>query len=75
MAGIVVALPFQVRRDDRVKSLLDAALAAFAPIPNPHTLSIWRGGHELEDGHTLAQSGVKPNDKLLLRPSKVKGGR
>lgn len=65
---------FMVRRDELVKTLLDAALAAFAPIPNPHTLSIWKGGEELQDGHTLGQSGVKPHDKLLLRPSKVKGG-
>jgi hypothetical protein len=70
-----VEKPFTVRRNEQVKRLLDAALAAFAPLPNPHTLSIWKGGEELSDGATIGQSGVMPRDKLLLRPSKVKGGR
>jgi hypothetical protein len=69
-----VPKPFEVRHDELVKTLLDKALVAFAPIPNPHTLSLYRGADELEDGKTLEQSGVKPRDKLLLRPSKVKGG-
>jgi hypothetical protein len=69
-----VPKPFEVRHDELVKILLDKALAAFAPIPNPHTLSLYKGAEELKDGETLEQSGVKPHDKLLLRPSKVKGG-
>ena len=28
----------------------------------------------LADGQTLKEAGVKPDDQLLLRPSKVKGG-
>ena len=70
-----MAKPFEVRHDELVKTLLDKALAAFAPIPNPHTLSLYKGADELEDGKTLEQSGVKRRDKLLLRPSKVKGGK
>lgn len=70
-----VPKPFEVRHEELVKTLLSAALAAFAPLPNPHTLSIWKGGDELKDDDTLRQSGVKRHDKLLLRPSKVKGGR
>jgi hypothetical protein len=69
-----VAKPFEVRHDELVKTVLEKALAAFGPIPNPHTLSLYKGADELEDGKTLEQSGVKPRDKLLLRPSKVKGG-
>lgn len=69
-----VPKPFEVRHDELVKTLLDKALAAFAPLPNPHTLSLYKGADELEDAKTLEQSGVKPHDKLLLRPSKVKGG-
>ena len=69
-----VIKPFEVRHDELVKTLLDKALAAFGPIPNPHTLALYSGADELEDGQTLEQSGVKPHDKLLLRPSKVKGG-
>jgi hypothetical protein len=69
-----VPKPFEVRHDELVKTLLDKALAAFGPIPQPHLLSIWKGGDELQDVKTLEQSGVKPGDNLLLRPSKVKGG-
>jgi hypothetical protein len=65
---------FEVRHDELVKTLLDRALAAFGPIPNPHTLLLYKGAEELDDAKTLDQSGVKPNDKLLLRPSTVKGG-
>jgi hypothetical protein len=69
-----VSKRFEVRHDELVKTLLNKALAAFGPIPNPHTLSLYKGAEELEDGKTLEQAGVKPCDKLLLRPSKVKGG-
>jgi hypothetical protein len=65
---------FEVRADETVKALLDKALAAFGPLPNPHTLSLYRGGDELSDSQTLKEAGVKPKDILLLRPSKVKGG-
>jgi hypothetical protein len=65
---------FDVRADERVKALLDKALAAFGPLPNPHTLSLYKGGDELSDSQTLKDAGVKPHDVLLLRPSKVKGG-
>lgn len=65
---------FEVRAEERVKALLDKALAAFGPLPNPHTLSLYKGGDELSDSQTLKEAGVKPHDVLLLRPSKVKGG-
>lgn len=65
---------FDVRAEERVKALLDKALAAFGPLPNPHTLSLYKGGNELSDSQTLKDAGVKPHDVLLLRPSKVKGG-
>lgn len=65
---------FEVRVEEKVKTLLDKALAAFGPLPNPHTLSLYKGGDELSDSQTLKDVGVKPHDVLLLRPSKVKGG-
>ena len=65
---------FEVRAEETVKALLDKALAAFGPLPNPHTLSLYKGGDELSDSQTLKEAGVKPHDILLLRPSKVKGG-
>ena len=67
--------PFEVRREETVKALLDKAINAFGPLPNPHTLSLYNAaGDELNDAQTIAQAGVKPRDVLLLRPSKVKGG-
>jgi multidrug resistance efflux pump len=65
---------FEIRRNELVKTLLDQALAAFGPLPSPHTLSLFKGGDELQDGRTLDAAGVKPHDALLLRPSHVKGG-
>ena len=65
---------FEVCVEEKVKALLDKALAAFGPLPNPHTLSLYKGGDELSDSQTLKDAGVKPHDVLLLRPSKVKGG-
>lgn len=65
---------FEVREEEKVKALLDKTLAAFGPLPNPHMLSLYKGGEELSDSKTLKEVGVKPNDILLLRPSKVKGG-
>jgi hypothetical protein len=71
-----VKKPFEVRREELVKTLLDQAISAFGPLPNPHTLALYpeKGGEELKDEQTLKEAGVKPCDLLLLRPSKVKGG-
>jgi len=55
------------------KHLLDQAISAFGAA-NPHTLSLYKDGTELVDGQTLKEAGVKPEDQLLLRPSKMKGG-
>jgi Ubiquitin family len=69
-----VKKPFVVRPNETVKQLLDQAIKAFGPLPNPHMLSLYLAGKELPDAETLKQAGVKPNDVLLLRPSTVKGG-
>lgn len=70
-----VSKPFEARRNELVKTLLEKAINTFGPIPQPHTLSLFKGSDELQDGKTLEASGVKPHDVLLLRPSKVKGGK
>jgi hypothetical protein len=68
--------PFEVRREELVKALLDRAIKEFGPIPNPHTLSLFtEAGVELDDAKTIEAAGVKPHEVLLLRPSTVKGGR
>jgi hypothetical protein len=65
---------FEVRLEETVKRLLDQAIAAFGPLPNPHTLSLYKDGKELTDSQTIKEAGIKPCDVLLLRPSTVKGG-
>lgn len=65
---------FEVRLEETVKMLLDQAIKAFGPLPNPHMLAIYKGGDELNDSLTIKKAGIKPHDVLLLRPSKVKGG-
>jgi len=69
-----VKKPFEVRIEETVKHLLDKAIRAFGPLPNPHTLSLYKDGKELADTQTIKEAGIKPCDVLLLRPSKVKGG-
>lgn len=65
---------FKVRIDETVKRLLDQALHGFGPLPNPHTLALYKDGKELVDNETIKEAGIKPCDVLLLRPSTVKGG-
>ena len=67
--------PFQVRIEEVIKKLLDQAIRAFGPLPNPHTLALYKDGKEVPDNTTTKDAGIKPCDVLLLRPSAVKGGR
>jgi hypothetical protein len=69
-----VKKPFEVRVEEAVKTLLDQVLRAFGPLPNPHTLALYKDGKELPDNGTIEQAGIRPCDLLLLRPSAVKGG-
>lgn len=70
-----VAKKFEVHRQELVKKLLDQAISAFGPIPSPHLLGLFnKEGVELKDDQTIETAGVKPGDKLLLRPSSVRGG-
>jgi hypothetical protein len=71
--GVPKEIP--VQEDETVKQVLDRAIAAFGPLPQPHTMSLFdKKGAELNDAHTVKQAGVHPNERLLLRPSEVKGG-
>jgi hypothetical protein len=70
-----VPKPFEVRRDELVKRLLDEAKQAFGPINNAHLLGLFnKAGVELKDDQTIEAAGVKPDEVLLLRPSSVRGG-
>jgi hypothetical protein len=70
-----VKKPLKVHRDEPMKSVLDQAIALFGSLPNPHTLALFtESGHELPITGTVAEAGLKPGEKLLLRPSAVRGG-
>ncbi len=66
----------KVELDETVKQVLDRAIQIFSPIPQPHTLGLFtEAGLELNnEGQTVKEAGIRPHDKLLLRPSTVKGG-
>lgn len=58
--------------------LRQRAVDAYGNIPQPHTVSLFtEAGVEFgpdRDQETIRQAGIEKNDKLLLRPSKVRGG-
>jgi hypothetical protein len=65
----------KIKLDDTVKMLLDLAVHAFSPIPQPHLMALYPPeGPELNESLTVRQAGIKNHAKLLLRPSAVKGG-
>lgn len=58
-----------------VRALLAAAIAAFGIKQAPHLLGLFnQAGAELSDSVSAEAAGVKPGDRLLLRPSAVRGG-
>lgn len=64
-----------VEPDETIRTVLDRAIRIFGPIPQPHTLALFNeAGRELPDSETVRQAGIKPKDRLLLRPSQVRGG-
>jgi len=64
-----------LQHGETVKQALEEAIKIFSPLPQPHLMALFNeAGAELNDGLTVDQAGIKPKDKLLLRPSAVKGG-
>lgn len=66
---------FKYRPSEIVKALLDQALKEFQVGTNPHMMSLFKDGVELNDAQTLEQDGVQADDLLVLRQSTVKGGQ
>jgi hypothetical protein len=70
-----VKKPFEVCRDELVRTLLNEAISKFGPLANPHLLGLFtKAGAELRDDESIEMAGVKPHEELLLRPSSVRGG-
>ncbi len=64
-----------IQAGETVKQVLDQAIQVFSPLPQPHLMSLFNeAGAELNDALTVDQAGIRPKDRLLLRPSQVKGG-
>jgi hypothetical protein len=67
--------PLRVKIEELIKTVLQNAIALFGSPPNPHLLSLFtEAGRELPEAETVKQVGLHPDEKLLLRPSAVKGG-
>jgi hypothetical protein len=65
------------RPDEKVRVVLDRALAEFHVTSNPHLMGLFTEGNvELpDDDATMSAAGVKPGELLVLRQSAVRGGR
>ena len=62
--------------EEQVEAALNQALNDFQVQQNRHLMSLFNeAGDELNDKTSMASAGVKPGDVLVLRQSKVKGGR
>lgn len=67
--------PLKVAKDELIKDVLTRVIALFGSLPNPHTLSLYtEDTGELKDDQTVEQAGLRPGEKILLRPSTVKAG-
>jgi hypothetical protein len=62
--------------DEKVRAVLDRALAEFHVSSNPHLMGLFTEGNvELSDDSTMSSAGVKPGELLVLRQSAVRGGK
>src|SRR5437868_5515649 len=66
----------KVKPDETIALLLTQAIKKFEPLPQPHTLALYRdNGEEItNEAQSVRDTGLKDGEQLLLRPSKVKGG-
>src|SRR5262245_39313365 len=65
----------EFRLHESVGEIRARAMTAFGITQNQHLLALWNeAGEELPDEKTAHDAGIRPHDKLLLRPSAVRGG-
>lgn len=66
---------FHYRPEERVEHLLNRARREFNVTLNPHLMGLFaEDGHELTDAQTLSEAHVEPDQELILRQSRVRGG-
>jgi hypothetical protein len=66
---------FQVKLTELVGMLREQATRVFGITQNAHLLALFTpDNRELPDGDTIQCAGIRPEEKLNLRPSAVRGG-
>ena len=66
---------FEYNPEATVRALLDHAIKAFGISQNPHLLALFnQASVELQDSQSAEAAGIKHGERLLLRPSAVRGG-
>jgi hypothetical protein len=65
----------KVEEDETVKQVRERAVQIFGA-QQGHLLALYTAaGQELtNEAQTVREAGIRPHDKLLLRPSQVRGG-
>src|SRR5436853_7326328 len=67
--------PLTVNPDQAVQAVLEHAVKLFGITQNAHLLSLFNEqGAELPGNASVHNAGIVEGEKLLLRPSAVKGG-
>src|SRR5437899_2919021 len=68
-----VTKPLSVEPHEQVQAFLRQAIHLFGITQQPHLLSFFReDGSEVPDNQSVADAGIKPGQRLALRPGAVK---
>lgn len=70
-----VSKPITVQPQEQVQAVLQQAIHLFGITQNPHLLSLFKeDGTVVPEHQSVADAGIKPGERLALRPNAVKGG-
>jgi Tfp pilus assembly pilus retraction ATPase PilT len=70
-----VSKPITVEPHEQVQAVLKQAIHLFSITQNPHLLSLFKeDGTVVSENQSVADAGIKPGERLALRPNAVKGG-
>ena len=70
-----VTRPITVEPHEQVEAVLKQAIHLFGITQNAHLLSLFReDGSVVPEHQSVADAGIKPGERLALRPNAVKGG-
>jgi len=70
-----VTKPLAVESHQQVQAVLQHAIHLFGITQNQHLLSLFReDGTVVPEDQSVAAAGIRPGERLALRPNAVKGG-